>query len=44
MLALLTGFMDTLSTLLLEELCLKYFILRLNQLYIIDKIILIFQT
>jgi len=44
MLALLTGLMDTLSTLLFEELCLKYFILRLNQLYLIVTNIFIFQT
>ena len=44
MLALLTGLMETLWTLLLEELCLKYFTPHLNQLDVIVRITLISLT
>ena len=43
MLALLTGLMETLLTLLLEE-CLQYFIVRLNVSYLIDRVTLISLT
>jgi len=44
MLALLKWLMENLSTILLEELWLNYFILRLTQLYLIVRIISISQT